>query len=69
MGGELPLLPFGIPIGLVPASRGGVYIKSIDLGEVLISLLSPLSPSLQTCCFYDCFLIPGGCPVSFGQQA
>ncbi len=25
--GELPLLPFGYPIGLVPASRGGVYIK------------------------------------------
>ncbi len=26
--GELPLLPFGNPIGVVPASRGGVYIKS-----------------------------------------
>ena len=26
--GELPLLPFGNPIGFVPASRGGVYIKS-----------------------------------------
>ncbi len=25
--GELPLLPFGNPIGFVPASRGGVYIK------------------------------------------
>jgi len=24
--GELPLLPFGNPIGFVPASRGGVYI-------------------------------------------
>jgi hypothetical protein len=27
-GGELPLLPFGYSIGFVPASRGGVYIKS-----------------------------------------
>ena len=27
---ELPLLPFGNPIGFVPASRGGVYIKSIN---------------------------------------
>ncbi len=27
--GELPLLPFGNPIGFVPASRGGVYIESI----------------------------------------
>ncbi len=26
--GELPLLPFGYPIRFVPASRGGVYIKS-----------------------------------------
>ncbi len=25
--GELPPLPFGNPIGFVPASRGGVYIK------------------------------------------
>ncbi len=25
--GELPLLPFGNPIGFVPASRGGVYIE------------------------------------------
>ncbi len=24
---ELPLLPFGNPIGFVTASRGGVYIK------------------------------------------
>ncbi len=29
--GELPLLPFGNPIGFVPASRGGVYIESIKL--------------------------------------
>ncbi len=28
--GELPLLPFGNPIGFVPASRGGVYIEPID---------------------------------------
>ena len=28
--GELPLLPFGNPIGFVPASRGGVYIESIN---------------------------------------
>jgi hypothetical protein len=28
--GELPLLPFGNPIGFVPASRGGVYIESTD---------------------------------------
>jgi hypothetical protein len=27
--GELPLLPFGNPIGFVPASRGEVYIESI----------------------------------------
>jgi len=27
--GELPLLPFGNPIGFVPASRGGVYIESM----------------------------------------
>jgi len=27
--GEHPLLPFGNPIGFVPASRGGVYIKLI----------------------------------------
>jgi len=26
--GELPILPFGNPIGFVPASRGGVYIES-----------------------------------------
>ncbi len=26
--GELPLLPFGNPIGFVPVSRGGVYIES-----------------------------------------
>ncbi|MEE8261973.1 MAG: hypothetical protein V3R83_05855, partial [Gammaproteobacteria bacterium] len=26
--GEMPLLPFGNPIGFVPASRGGVYIES-----------------------------------------
>ncbi len=25
--GEFPLLPFGNPIGFVPASRGGVYIE------------------------------------------
>ncbi len=25
--GELPLLPFGYPIGFVPASRGEVYIE------------------------------------------
>ncbi len=25
---ELPLLPFGYPIGFVPASRGGVNLKS-----------------------------------------
>ncbi len=25
--GELPILPFGNPIGFVPASRGGVYIE------------------------------------------
>ncbi len=25
--GELPLLPFGNPIGFVPASRSGVYIE------------------------------------------
>jgi len=32
--GELPLLPFGNPIGFVPASRGGVYIdlNNIDHG-------------------------------------
>jgi len=29
MGGELPLLPFGNPIGFVPASRGGGYIELI----------------------------------------
>ena len=28
--GELPLLPFGNPIGFVPASRGGVNIKYTD---------------------------------------
>ncbi len=27
---ELPPLPFGNPIGFVPASRGGVYIESTD---------------------------------------
>ncbi len=27
--GELPLLPFGNPIGFVPASRGGVCLKSL----------------------------------------
>ncbi len=26
--GELPLLPFGYPIGFVPASRGGLNLKS-----------------------------------------
>jgi hypothetical protein len=28
---ELPLLPFGNPLGFVPASRGRVYIKSNKL--------------------------------------
>ena len=28
--GELPLLPFGSPIGFVPASRGGIYIKHMS---------------------------------------
>ncbi len=28
--GELPLLPFGNPIGFVPALRGGVYIEKED---------------------------------------
>ncbi len=32
--GELPLLPFGYPIGFVPASRGGVNLKSIDQGAL-----------------------------------
>jgi len=27
--GELPLLPFGNPIGFVPTSRDGVYIESM----------------------------------------
>jgi hypothetical protein len=27
--GELPLLPFGNPIGFVSASRGGVNLKNI----------------------------------------
>ncbi len=31
--GELPLLPFGNPIGFVPASRGGVYIESVKLSS------------------------------------
>jgi hypothetical protein len=29
--GELPLLPFGYPIGFVPASRGGVNLKYLLL--------------------------------------
>ena len=29
MGGELPLLPFGYPIGYEPTSRGGVFIALI----------------------------------------
>ncbi len=29
--GELPLLPFGNPIGFVPASRGGVFIESKEV--------------------------------------
>ncbi len=33
---ELPLLPFGNPIGFVPASRGGVYIKLIPVQIYLI---------------------------------
>ncbi len=32
--GELLLLPFGDPIGFVPASRGGVYIESISKAPV-----------------------------------
>jgi len=28
--GELPLLPFGNPIGFVPVSRGGIYIKYLS---------------------------------------
>jgi len=31
---ELPLLPFGNPIGFVPASRGGVNLKSMVNNEV-----------------------------------
>jgi len=30
--GELPLLPFGNPIGFVPASRGGVNLKYTNDG-------------------------------------
>jgi len=37
--GELPLLPFGNPIGFVPASRGGVYIKL-----TIISFSSRIGP-------------------------
>ena len=32
-GGELPLLPFGFPIGFVPPSRGGVFIESTSPDE------------------------------------
>ena len=34
--GELPLLPFGNPIGFVPASRGGVYIESNNDSLIVI---------------------------------
>jgi len=36
--GELPLLPFGNPIGFVPASRGGVYIESKGVNEMRLTL-------------------------------
>jgi len=43
MGGELPLLPFGNPIGFVPASRGGFFIESSRLAkESICSLLNDL---------------------------
>jgi len=34
---ELPLLPFGNPIGFVPASKSGVYIESNKLLFFLIA--------------------------------
>jgi len=40
---ERPLLPFGNPIGFVPASRGGVYIKSKILRK---EILGPVTMNL-----------------------
>ncbi len=34
--GELPLLPFGNPIGFVLASRGGAYIILMSAGKAII---------------------------------
>ena len=39
--GELPLLPFGNPIGFVPASRVGVYIESTALMQKTLQAVHP----------------------------
>jgi len=46
--GELPLLPFGNPIGFVPASRGEVNLKSIieDLGTAVMTRISSPCPTI-----------------------
>jgi len=51
--GELPLLPFGNPIGFVPVSRGGVYIESSYIDHGVWNLVvdqreeRPLLPPLE----------------------
>ncbi len=48
--GELPLLPFGNPIGFVPGSRGGIYIKLplTTFGNSLKDETQPTIPPLTS---------------------
>ncbi len=52
---ELPLLPFGNPIGFVPASRGGVYIESSDIDHGVWNLVVDQREELP--------LLPFGNPI------
>ncbi len=46
--GELPLLPFGNPIGFVPATRGGVYIELIGYSGRILAKEDTIV-TVQTC--------------------
>ncbi len=46
--GELPLLPFGNPIGFVPASRGEIYIESTGVRLLNHSAVASSTPNTPT---------------------
>ncbi len=60
----MPLLPFGNPIGFVPASRGGVYIEPIGYsGRILAKGLLVVAPTITTC--YSKVILLGVMAVNF----